>query len=283
MVLEGDEDGGAAEVAVVAQDVAAFLELIVGQRAFDGFDDVATTGMGEDLVDVSVVPGGAKQLTHGLGGNLGNGAMQLVLELSLRVHEPDLLAIFRLVDGLKILEAMLGAVVAGGRSPDGGAGAITKQTEADEHAGIVIHVKRGGANLHGDDRDSRFRIGTEISLSAAKRRDGGTAAKAYEVLKIDVVSHAELFRQMAGDAGANVTGASANKEGVDLGGWEVGLFERFFERVAGNHRGKLLEFLVQLTGVLEKDFLRLFEAKVTLIDPGIARQNLLQERKAPRF
>ena len=44
------EDRGAGHVAVAAEDFAGFGELKGWQRGFDGFDHIATTGVGDDLV-----------------------------------------------------------------------------------------------------------------------------------------------------------------------------------------------------------------------------------------
>ena len=81
------------------------------------------------------------KLRDGLGGKLGNFPVELVFEASTGIDEADFFAVFGLVDGSKILETQLAALVF--RFPDGGGGSIAKKAEADEDAGLVVEVKGG--------------------------------------------------------------------------------------------------------------------------------------------
>ncbi len=49
-VLEGGEHAGAADVSVVAQDGAGFVQRVGGEAVLDGEDDIAPAGMGDEAV-----------------------------------------------------------------------------------------------------------------------------------------------------------------------------------------------------------------------------------------
>ena len=49
-VLEGGEHAGAADVSVVAQDGACFVERVGGNAVLDGENDIASAGMGHKAV-----------------------------------------------------------------------------------------------------------------------------------------------------------------------------------------------------------------------------------------
>ena len=65
----------------------------------------------------------------------------MVFEAAVGIDKADFFPVLGLVDGSKILETQLTALVF--RFPDGGGGSIAKKAEADEDAGLVVEVKGG--------------------------------------------------------------------------------------------------------------------------------------------
>lgn len=117
------------------------------------------------------------------------------------------------VEGLKAMKAELVAcrfVV-----PEGGSRAVAEEAEADEHAGVVIQIKRGGGNLDSDCGNSSGGICREDPPCGFEEGEGGTAAEAEEVLQEGVGLEAEAFGNVAAQARAEVSGAGADEESID--------------------------------------------------------------------
>ena len=51
--LQGGENARAADVSVITQDGAGFVEWMRGEAVFDGEDDIASTGMGNEASGVA--------------------------------------------------------------------------------------------------------------------------------------------------------------------------------------------------------------------------------------
>ena len=77
-----------------------------------------------------------KELKHGLRGEFGDFAVELVFEASVGVHETDFFTVLGLVEGLKSMESKL--IADGFLAPEGGCGAVPEEAETDEHAGVAI-------------------------------------------------------------------------------------------------------------------------------------------------
>ena len=105
--LERGEDARAADVSVLAQDGASFVERVRGESVLDGEDDIAPAGVGNEAVR----RGGffLKELKHGPGGEFGDFAVELVFEAALGIHETDFFTVLGLVEGLKSMESKLAA------------------------------------------------------------------------------------------------------------------------------------------------------------------------------
>ncbi len=126
--------------------------------------------------------------------------------------------------------------------------AVAEEAGADEHAGVVVEVEGGGADLDRDAGGDGVGVRGEHALGGAERRDGGAAAEADEVLEVGVGAQAELLGDIAGDARAEVAGAGADEQRVELVGAQAGLGEGAGEGAAGEERGLAAEGLVELVG-----------------------------------
>ena len=60
---------------------------------------------------------------------------------------------------------------------------------------------------------------------AAQRRECGATAEADDVVEDGIFAHAELFGDVAGDPGAEVAGAGADKQCVDIARGRVRFFQ----------------------------------------------------------
>lgn len=236
------------------------------QHAFDCFDHVAAAGMGEDLIGI----GGALFVKLGDSGgrDAGDGAVELVLQLAGGIDEADFLAFFGLVDGGEIFRKPIAGISLAG--PDRGRCAIAENAEADEDTGIVIDVKRGGANFHGDDGDGGVWIRREKSLRGAQRGNGGTATEADEIDEISIGAKADFFRDMAGDARAEVAGAGAEEQRVERGNVEVGGDEGFFEGGDGEFRRFAFVIFVELLRVAGEERFDGIDGEVAFRNAGEA-------------
>ena len=70
-------------------------------------------------------------------------------------------------------------------------------------------------------------------MGGAEGGDGGAAAEADEIAEVGVGPHAEGFRDVAGRAGAEIAGASANKQGVDFFRMKLGFCKGLGEGFGG--------------------------------------------------
>ena len=132
-----------------------------------------------------------KKLKHGLSGEFGHLAVELVFQASIGVHETDFLAVLRLVEGLKSVKSKL--VADGFVAPESGCGTIPKEAEADEHAGIVIQIKCRRGNLDGDRGDDGFGVCGEKAPRGLEERERRPASEAEDVLQKGVGPEAEAF------------------------------------------------------------------------------------------
>jgi hypothetical protein len=108
---------------MAAEDFAGFGELEAGQGGLEGFDYIAAAGVGEDLGGLFREP--SVKGGDGFGGEVGDAAVELVLEFSGGVDEADFLAIGRDVVGVEGMETT--AIIVGGfPGEDGGGRAIAE-------------------------------------------------------------------------------------------------------------------------------------------------------------
>ena len=148
--------------------------------------------------------------------------MKLVFEASVGIHEADFLAVGGLVDRLESMESEL--VACRFVSPYGGGGTIPEKAEADEDAWFIIQIECGGGDFYGDRRDSGSGICSKDASRGLKEWQCSAASESEEVLEERVGFHAKAFRDMAGKTRAEVSGAGADKEGIDGRGRGAGAF-----------------------------------------------------------
>jgi len=60
----------------------------------------------------------------------------------------------------------------------------------------------------------------------AQRRNGGTATESDQVLQEGVAAQAQFLGDIAGESGAEIAGAGANQQGVELCAADAGGFKR---------------------------------------------------------
>ena len=212
-LLQGHQHGGAAHVAAAGEDRAGLVQR-KRQHIFQGLDDIASAGVGDDLIGIGRAAG--VERGDGFARELRDGAVQLVLEFPLIIAEADFFAVLGPMRGGEM--AGLPLVRSSLARPDRGRGTIAEQAEADEHAWVVIDKKSGGANFHGDHRDLRLRMGGEVTVRRAHGGDGGTAAEAHEIAEIHVIAQSTELRDVRADARAKVAGAGAEKNGIEIRG-----------------------------------------------------------------
>jgi hypothetical protein len=155
----------------------------IRQGGLNGLDHIASAGVSEYLSGLfrePCVKGG-----DGLGGEFGDAAVELVLEFSGGVDEADSLAVCRDMVGVEGMETTA-TLVGGFAVKDGGGGAIAEEAEGNEHAGVVIDVKGGGGDLHGDYGDGMGWVRGEVAVGGAEGGDGRTATEPDEIAEVRV-------------------------------------------------------------------------------------------------
>ncbi len=164
-------------------------------------------------------------------GELRHGWVEEVAQFAIALLKAQPVAVGREVQRVEAVAAP----AAGARRapPDGRRRAIAEEARADDHAGIVVEVEDGGADFDGDASDGGARVGREDVAGGAERRNRGAAAETDEVLEKRVGAQAELLGDVAGEAGAEIAGAGADEEGVELIRAEIGLGEGGGERAGG--------------------------------------------------
>ncbi len=133
-MLKRCEDARAADVAVLAKNLACGAQLVRGDRALDGLDHIASTGVRDEALGVGRPH--FKKLGDRFSCKSGDIAMELVFQAPTGINEADFFPVFGFVDGPEVLEAELPALVFA--FPDGSGCSVAKEAEADEHPGLVI-------------------------------------------------------------------------------------------------------------------------------------------------
>jgi hypothetical protein len=173
-VLQCCEDAWTADVAVLAKNFPCRAQLLRGNRALDGFYDIASTGVGNEVI--RRFRSHFKKLCDRFSRKCGHSAVELVFEAAPGIDEADFLPVLGFMDGPEILETELPSLVFA--SPDGCSGSVAKEAEADEHTRFVIQVKSGGGNFHGYRGHGRLRSRSEESTRGFEKRQRSSAAQA---------------------------------------------------------------------------------------------------------
>ena len=180
------------------------------------------------------------------------------------------------------VEAVATHVWAGGRgrvAPDARGGSVTEEAGADEHAGIVIEEEGGGADFDGDAGDNGVGLRGEHGLGGAQGGDGGAAAEADDVLEKGVGAETKIFRDVAGHAGAEVAGAGADEQGVELVGAQSGAGERGGEGAGGEFGRGESEGGVELVGRVVENVFDVGHGEVALRDATVAFEDGFEEEE----
>ena len=188
-MLQCGKNTWAADVAVLAKNLPRGAELVRGNRALDGFYDIASTRVGDELIRRARPH--FEKLGDRFSSKCGNIAVELVFEPTPGIDEPDFFTVFRFVDGPEVLEAELPALVFA--FPDGSGGSVAKEAEADEHPGLVIQVKSSGGNFHGYCSYDGLGIRGEETARGFKKRQGGSATEPEQVLEKGIRAEFEDF------------------------------------------------------------------------------------------
>ena len=161
--------------------------------------------------------------------------------------------------------------------------AVAKQTGADDDAGIVIEKKRGTANFDADGQNFFRPPGGKQSFGGPQVWQSRAAALADEVESEHVGAQAETFADIAGEAGAEVTGASADENGVNFRRRTIGIGEGALCGF-GCERGSVFrEAGVQNIRSQIKGLGKRVQSNVTCGDAVIAVENLSYDRARTGF
>ena len=207
-------------------------------------------------------------------GELRHGRVEEVAQLPVALLETQPVAIRRDMQRVESMAAP--ATCARCAFPDRRGGAVAEEAGADEDAGIIVEVEGGGADFQGDAGDGGGGLGGEDGGGGAERGDGGAAAEADEVLEEGVGAEVERFRDVAGEAGAEVAGAGADEERVELIGAEAGLGEGGGERAGGEGGAGGAEEGVEFVGGAVEDFLDFRSGEVAGGDAVVAAKNVVK-------
>ena len=177
-LLQRCQNTGAAHVSIVPENRAGFLEFVAAQRAFKGLDHIPSPGMGDDAVGF----GGSlfKKPGDRLCRQTWHLTVELVFESAVGIHEANFFAVLRLVKCLKIRESP--AVDAALRAPESGSRSIPEKTQTHEHAGIIVQIESGGADLDGNRGDQCIGIGGEIAARRFQKGERGSASETQKIL-----------------------------------------------------------------------------------------------------
>ncbi len=133
-MLQCREDAWAADVAVLAQDFAGCVQLVSGNRALNGLDNIASTSVCDEVIRRARPH--FKKLADRFSCKSGDIAVELVFQAPTGIDETDFFPVFGFVDGPEVLETELPGLVFA--FPDGSRSSVAKEAEADEHAGLII-------------------------------------------------------------------------------------------------------------------------------------------------
>jgi len=270
--IEGEEDGGAAHVAVVAESFATGLERMWSDDRFEGVEDIAPAGVRDDARDGARAASGPK-FTDGGGGKFGDGTVEEVAEFAVTLLEAEFVALGGDVKRVEIEGAESVRIVGWLCAPDGTGGAVGEEAGADEDAGIVVEVESRRADFDGDAGDGGVGVCRENVAGAAEEGNGSAATETDEILEEGVGAEAEMFGDVAGETGAEVAGAGADEERVEVGWAEAELFEGGRERAGGERGGFGAEAGVELVGGEIEDVCEIGGGEVAFGDAVVALED----------
>ncbi len=153
------------------------------------------------------------------------------------------------------------------------AGAVAEQAGADQHAGVVVEVHRGAADLDADRQHVLGRARGQQRAAELQVGQGGRAALADQVVGLDVGAQAEALDDIAGQARAQVAGAGADDDRVDRGRLEPRGGQRARRCLGGERRRVREEAPVQRVGIDREDLVERVEREPARLDAVVALQD----------
>jgi len=160
--------------------------------------------------------------------------------------------------------------------------AVAKEARADEHAGIVIKIKRRAANFDADGQDFSRAAGGKQSFRRAQIGQGRAAALADEIECEHIRTQTEPFADIAGETGTQIAGASADEHGVNFIGFAVRVLQRVLRGLGGQCGRVLGETGVERVGRQIENFGNRFQRQVTGGDAVVAAEHFLENGARPR-
>jgi hypothetical protein len=123
---------------------------------------------------------------------------------------------------------------------DRGTCAVAEQAGADQHAGIVVEVHRRAAHLDADGQYVLAGVGRQQRTPKLKVRQCRRAALADQIEGLHVGAQSQPFDHVTREPRAQVAGAGANDEHVDVGRLQPGPGQCAFGRLRGE-QGRVSE------------------------------------------
>ena len=269
-IFQSGKNAWAADVAVSSQDFAGGIQPVRGTDSFDGLDHITAASVRDEALRR------ARSHSEKLGDRIGcefrNLAVELVFKTATNIDEADFLAVLGLVDGAEVLESELPALRFA--PPDGGSSSVSEETEADEHAGLVVEVKSGRGNLDCYCSNRSGGICREQAACGLKERQGGSTAEAEQILKESIRAEAEDFGNVAAQARAKIARAGADQERIDARRFEGGEIAGFEKRLRGESWRVLLKVLMQLPGIAAEGLCQIRIGEPPRLDARISGKNL---------
>ena len=161
---------------------------------------------------------------------------------------------------------------------DGRARPIAKQAGADEHARIVVQIKRRAANLDADTKNRFAASGLQQARGGPQIRQRCPASLPDQIQRQHRRVQAEPFAHIAGQPRAQVARAGADDHCADVGGFQPGLFQSAFGRLGGEQRGVMGEASVQRVGSHLESFRHRIQGEVAADNAVVAEQDFLDDR-----
>ena len=180
--------------------------------------------------------------------------MKLVFQSSARVDKANFFSLLRTMQRAEVGRPPLAACICG--SPQRGGCAVPEKTRANNYARVIIEIECRRTYLDGDRRNRRVRMRRKKTGCRVHGRKGRATAKTGHVVEKRIGPNAGLLRQMAGDSRTKVTGASADKQGVDRARFQAGGIACLPKRSRCQQGSRVLERLVEVLRIRGKQFPR---------------------------
>ena len=152
--------------------------------------------------------------------------------------------------------------------------AIAKQAGADQHAGIVIEIGCRAAHFDADGQNPPGPSPSQQGFSHTPVGHRGAATLPDEIERKHAQPQPKALGDVAGQSRAQIAGAGADDEGVDVTGFAARAGQGALCRLRGEGRGVAREPGVQGVGVQVESFGEWVEGEAARRDTIRAEQNL---------